>query len=309
MLLNFAPDRADHGCTQANLQRVTYPNICEDFVKDMQHKLLKSLFLAAGLSSTILSAQPVTLDFAPARDNTLYERAAGDLSNGSGENLFFGLTGGNAGMVLRRAVIAFDLSGINPGSVINDVQLNITVNMVPPNAGSFDGTVHRLVSDWGEGSSIAPGAGGSGTSAAPNDATWLHTFFDAQFWNTAGGDFSPASATTNLNNSTGTFTFSSPQLIADVQDMVNNPGGNFGWIILGDEGDAENARRIASRENQLVDSRPVLTIDFVQGPPPPPPPPPLPGTPAAVPALDNLALVILAILMVVSLLIIQRRGD
>ncbi|MGB0515304.1 MAG: hypothetical protein ACPGJE_10740, partial [Wenzhouxiangellaceae bacterium] len=55
---------------------------------------------------------PTTLSLAPAADNTLYERAAGDLSNGTGPSLFIGLTGVNAGTVLRRALLRFDLSAI-----------------------------------------------------------------------------------------------------------------------------------------------------------------------------------------------------
>ncbi len=277
----------------------------------MQHKLLKSLLLATGLASTVLSAQPVTTDFSPVRDNTLYERPTGDLSNGAGQQLFFGLTGGNAGMVLRRAVLGFDLSSIPPGSMVMDAQLNITVNMVPPGAGSFDAQMHRLLSDWGEGTSIAPGAEGGGTSATPNDATWLHTFFDTQLWTNAGGDFAPApSATSSLNNGPGDFSFNTAQLIADVQDMVDNPGSNFGWAILGDENDPMNARRIASRENTQTDSQPFLTITFEPGdPPPPPPPPPEPlPPPAAVPALSPLSLLILAGLMVVGLLVIRVRN-
>lgn len=270
----------------------------------MRYNLLKLLLLTAGLASTQLWAQPTTANFFPARDNTLYERPLGDLSNGAGDHLFFGLTGGNAGMVLRRAVLAFDLSSIPPGSMVTDVQLSINVNMVPPGAASFDTTLHRLTNDWGEGTSDAPGPEGGGIGATPNDTTWIHTFFDTQLWGTPGGDFIPGpSAITNLSNANGTFVFASAQLNADVQDMVNVPGSNFGWIILGDEGDPMNARRIASRENPGTGVQPMLSVTFEPGPPPPPPVP----TATAVPALSAWSLLLLAGLVPVSLRLVRNR--
>ncbi len=263
----------------------------------MQHKLLKSLLLVCGLNAVTGWAQPMTVDLLPVRDNTLYERPLGDLSNGAGEYLFFGMTGPNAGNVLRRAVLAFDLSAIPTDSLVNDVSLTISVNMVPPGATSFDASVHRISTDWGEGTSDAPGPEGGGTGATPDDATWLHTFFDTMLWTTPGGDFQPQpSAVTSLSNGNGEFAFDSAQLIADVQAMVSNPAGNFGWIILGDETGDMNARRISSRENiSQPDTQPVLTVSFEAGvlPPPPPPLPP----PAAVPALSAVSLLILISLL------------
>ncbi len=272
----------------------------------MRHKLLKLLLLVIGLTSTLLWAQPVTTDFFPVRDNTLYERQLGDLSNGAGDHLFFGQTGPNAGNVLRRAVLAFDFSSIPPGSVVTDVQLSVNVNMVPPGASSFDTTLHRSLADWGEGTSDAPGPEGGGTDATPNDATWVHTFFDTQTWANIGGDFAAtASATVNLNNATGTFTFASPELIADVQDMVNAPGTNFGWFILGDETDPMNARRIGSRENPAAGGQPQISITFEPGVIPPPPPPEA----AAVPALSAGPLLLLIGLVLLSVLLLSRRNS
>lgn len=202
----------------------------------------------------------------PDRDNTLYERDAGELSNGSGPSLFFGQTGENANFVLRRALMRFDLSSIPPGSVIQNVSLAITVDLVPPEATGFDATLHRVMSDWGESSSFAPGAGGGGAAAATGDVTWIHTFFDDQFWTTPGGDFvSAASGSTALSNDTTEFVFvSQPGLVADVQAWVNQPSANFGWMLLGEEDNPANARRIGSRENSATP--PVLTIEFERGP-------------------------------------------
>lgn len=207
-------------------------------------------------------AQADTLQLAPDQDNTLYERVDGDVSNGSGTSLFFGRTGGNAGEVLRRALIRFDLSAIPPGSTINSVSLELQVDLVPPFATGFDATLHRVLASWGEGASVALGAGGGGAVAVAPDATWLHREFDTLFWTTPGGDFAPApSATAPVSSTTGPMTFvSSPDLIADIEAWVNDPSQNHGWVILGEEDNPQNARRIGSREN--LDFAPVLTVDF-----------------------------------------------
>lgn len=198
----------------------------------------------------------------PDRDNTLYERPAGDLSNGSGPHLFFGLTGPNAGNRLRRAVLHFDLSSIPPGSTINNVELVIQVDRVPPVPLPFDASLHRLLADWGEGASVAPGQGGAGAPAQPPDATWLHREFNTLFWTAPGGDFNAQpSATAQVGAGTGPVQFlSTPGLVADVQSWVDDPATNFGWILLGDENGDENARRIGSRENSAL--APVLTVDY-----------------------------------------------
>ncbi|MEM7054722.1 MAG: DNRLRE domain-containing protein, partial [Pseudomonadota bacterium] len=222
--------------------------------------------LAVMMAMANMPVMAETITLSPDQDNTLYERDAGDLSNGAGSSLFFGQTGANANFVLRRALLRFDLSSIPPGSVIEQVELTINVDLVPQNATGFEATLHRVQNAWGEGSSVAPGPGGGGGAATAGDATWLHTFFDNQFWMTPGGDFmAQPSASTALNNAVGSFTFaSSPGLIGDVQAWVNQPDQNFGWIILGEENTPENARRIGSRENSAL--APILQIQFERAP-------------------------------------------
>jgi len=48
--------------------------------------------------------------------------------------------------------------------------------------------LHKLLADWGEGTSQATGEEGQGAPATPNDATWRHRFFDTIFWTNEGGD-------------------------------------------------------------------------------------------------------------------------
>lgn len=261
-------------------------------------RLIKT-WLAAALLVTPVCVLADTLIVPAAADNTLYERDAGDLSNGAGPALFIGRTGANAGNRLRRALLRFDLSAIPPGSEVTAVRLLFTVDMVPPMATGFDATLHRVTAAWGEAGSFAPGAGGGGAPALAGDATWLHRFFDTDFWIAAGGDFVlTPSATTALSAASGPFSFdSSALLVADVQQWVNQPAGNFGWILLGEETNPQNARRIASRESPVTP--PALEIEFI-------PAAALPEI-APVPTLDRFGLVLLATLLAGLGLIFSRR--
>jgi hypothetical protein len=65
----------------------------------------------------------------------------------------------------------------------------------------------------------------------------------------------------------GSSTFNSaPGLVADLQMWLNNPGTNFGWMLISqDEGTAATARRFGSREATATD-RPLLTIRYVLPP-------------------------------------------
>jgi len=251
---------------------------------------MRATWIRAGLLFGTLASAAAgadTLTLTPDRDNTLYERTQGDLSNGAGDFLFFGQTGGNAGFAVRRAVLRFPLGSIPPGSEVTAAQLSVTVTMIPPGATGFDAALHRLSSDWGEGASDALGPEGGGAPAESGDATWLHRFYDTDLWASAGGDFvATPSATAPAGNTNGAvITFSGAGLTSDVQAMVNAPADNHGWIIRGEEDNPGNARRVASRENPTVSSRPALTVTFTPAPPIP--------SPSAVPTISPLALLLL----------------
>ena len=119
-----------------------------------------------------------------AKDNTLYEHAAGALSNGAGAHLFAGRSGTNTGAIgpRRRALVFFDVSQAVPaGATIDGVTLSLHVSRAAGGTPAFV-TLHRLTADWGEGTSNAPANEGAGTGSAPGDATWLHRFFPDVSW-------------------------------------------------------------------------------------------------------------------------------
>jgi len=209
-------------------------------------------------------ALPVDADqvsLTPARDNTLYESDQGLFSNGDGDFFFAGRTNQSDGQSIRRGLVAFDVSASIPaGSTI--VSVTLTLFMSRSIAGPTDVSVHRALADWGEGSSHAAGQEGGGANAHPGDATWLHTFYDTNFWSSPGGDFQSASSATASVDSTGFYTWTGPGLVADVQFWLDNPAQDFGWVVIGDESQSPTAKRFNARQHSSSIYHPELTIDF-----------------------------------------------
>lgn len=204
---------------------------------------------------------PETSIFTPSKDNTLYQTTTGSLSNGAGIHIFAGTTGtGDA----RRAVLAFDLaSRIPPGSLVTRVELTLHVSQTI--SGAVPVSLHRLRADWGEGTSDAgESRDGTGASSSAGDATWVHAFFPDRRWQAAGADFvDVADATAAVSNGFATWS-SSATLVARVQEWVDQPAGNFGWILIGDESAGRTAKRFDSREIPNEALRPTLVVEWMR---------------------------------------------
>src|SRR6184192_1751763 len=236
-------------------------------------KIILPLVIATALSGIGPGLASATIiNIHPIKDNTLYEfdPAEGDRSNALGNHFFAGET---AMGQLRRGVLAFDIAGSVPaGSTITGVTLTLNMSRTPSGT-SRTVELHRLLADWGEGTSQASGGEGEGAPATTNDATWRHRFFDTIFWTTEGGDFSPTVSASQSVGAVGVYTWSSPQMVADVQSWLDNPTTNFGWLVLGDESEIATAKRFDTRESA---SPPVLTILYRLAPTPRPRPTPHP---------------------------------
>lgn len=208
------------------------------------------------------SLRAAVVELPAAKDNTLYEAADGSLSNGAGPYLFCGTTAGGA---VRRGLIAFDIAAAIPtGATILSAELRLHMSRTPT-AGEFV-SLHRLTADWGEGASDAFGQEGGGGPAQPGDATWLHTFYPGAFWSRPGGDFDPQPSATQVVIGSAFYTWASPQMTADAQTWLDDPSGNFGWALLGEESIASTAKRFDTREYPDPRMRPVLTVHWVPEP-------------------------------------------
>ncbi len=226
--------------------------------------IASSLVVAVGL----LAGQAAVADvvtIGASKDNSLFEDAAGALSNGAGPHMYAGKTGPIAGSLLRRALLAFDVAGnVPPGATITSATLSLNQSASAPASGNQTINLHRVLSDWGESTSDAGRPGGAGATSAPGDASWIHAFFNTTPWGTTGGDFvgiSSAAAVAGVASGPRVWG-STPDMVADVQGWLDNPGSAFGWMLIGDEITDRTARRFDSRENPTPSLRPMLTIEF-----------------------------------------------
>ncbi len=230
------------------------------FVISRRLQALALFFLYACMMHPVAAA---TLALEPVADTSIYRGDGFDnTSDGAGPHIWVSTT---AGGVTRRALVRFDFSAIPSGAQINSAALQIYESRsrdVHPVA------LHRLLRSWGESTSNG-GDAGVGAAAAPGDATWIRAFHPATSWVTPGGDFVPsASAQTEVGPQGAYYTWAStPTLVADVKAWVDNPGSNFGWIMVGDEQTLQNAKRFSSRHATVATVRPRLTIDYTPAPP------------------------------------------
>lgn len=230
------------------------------------------LALALALAATDAGAEMVTLN--PSKDNTLVQIQQGstELSNGQGD-IFVGRTNQNgqgpSTISIRRGLVRFDVAGAVPaGAVVTSASL--TMWDVRGLNGSQTIGLHRALADWGEGASFFNG--GVGGPAEAGDATWFSRFYDAAnpsqgpAWTNPGGDFDPtvsgsAVVTEHPSDVEAAFTWTGAGMVADVQGWLDDPSGNFGWLLLGNEAMGQTAKRFRSGEAAPA-FVPTLTILF-----------------------------------------------
>jgi hypothetical protein len=199
------------------------------------------------------------------KDNTLYESATGALSNGAGQHFFAGRTAQASGSI-RRGLVAFNITGSIPsGATITNVTLSL--NMSQTSSGNQTVDLHRVLANWGEGTSQASGNEGGGAPATTGDATWLHTFYNTSFWSAAGGDYSSTVSASQTVGTLGSYTWGSTSaMVADVQAWLNTPSSNFGWILVGNESAASTSKRFDTRENADSTNWPRLVVTYTISP-------------------------------------------
>lgn len=224
------------------------------------------LFLVLGCSSD----SPVTPDpdpgpvdgqivLDPDRDNSLFEDPAGALSNGKGQFLFAGIT---KDTLSRRALVRFDVAGASIPSDATIDSVHFELRMDRTIVGNTAVTVHRVTADWGEGASDAPFAEGTGAPSEDGDVTWIHRFFNGPLWATPGGDFvAQPSATATVGDEVRVYVWRGSQLLQDVLGWRSAPQDNFGWMVIGEEGNDITAKRFGSRED-IPANRPKLRVFF-----------------------------------------------
>jgi hypothetical protein len=178
----------------------------------------------------------------------------------------------------NRTLMKFDVAAAVPrGSKIQAATFYISVNRQASDElkHSFY-ELRRMLRPWGEGTNYWSDqiGEGHGTPAGPGGATWLYSFFATNAWAAPGAaegiDFSEEITSSTFINSTEVFEFEgTPQMLADIQVWLDNPGTNFGWMLKS-EAEARpdevfaSAKRFTSREEPA--NAPLLAITYT--PPP-----------------------------------------
>jgi autotransporter-associated beta strand protein len=188
----------------------------------------------------------------------------------------------------KRGLIEFDIAGAVPaGSTITGVVLQLTVGQVAgsggtggPNTGPETISLFDESQAWGQPTNFAGAStfGGTGHGAAPDpgDATWNYAFYDTTPWTTPGGDWTsslPDIADASVTGTLSSFTWSSAAMVTDVQNWLDNPSTNFGWILKNaDETDPQTFRAFWSAQGAAAADdpavAPMLTVTYA--PPSPP---------------------------------------
>lgn len=218
------------------------------------HSLLVTFAIVPGILANGFSFQAT-------RDATLYEASDGGLSNGGGEYLFVGSTGQSENS-LRRALVAFDDALVPDLAILRSAELSLTVSKAASGEAQ-EVSVHRMLTDWSEGTANASGGEGGGATAVAGDATWLHSDFGTSAWTQPGGDFVADPSATITVSGTGTYTWGlNGELLDDVQFWSDNPAQNYGWAIIGSEADSRSAKRFDSRTSLIEATRPTLKLMY-----------------------------------------------
>ena len=154
---------------------------------------------------------------------------------------------------------------VPPNALIISATLRVFVSknpIFPHQAEAF--ALHRVLSDWGEGASDAPGEEGGGGPAELGDATWSFSHYSPTPTQRRTTRLHRGRVATIIGDAPQFYRWHhTPGMLADLMTWLRSPADNHGWIIVGNETDDYTARRFNSRENGNVSTRPVLTVEYV----------------------------------------------
>ena len=225
----------------------------------MKHWKSSLCIFLGGICLPNLELRAASVSLHPVADTTI-QQAYPNNNFGDGTTL---TVGGRRKGGATRALLEFDLSSVPAGSTINSVTLSLSVTQTPSGGISSTFEVHKLLDSWGEGS----GSDHGGSLATAGSATWNVRSSPGTAWTTAGGDIAQTISASASIIGTGVYSFSGPDLVTDVQNWLNDPTSNDGWLLKsGSESTATTIRRLGGRNDGTF--APTLTINYTPVPEP-----------------------------------------
>lgn len=227
----------------------------------IKNYFLNPVLISFGILFFYLNAGAVTITdtLDAVSDNTLYQDAGGNFSNGSGEYFFAGIT--NNGLIHRGLILFRPEFNIPADAVITNVRLRLYMSrtIVGPKTISL----RKVNKAWGEGASDPIGEEGSGAQSETGDATWLHTFYSTQTWSTPGGDYNTSllSASSTVDQ-VGYYEWNSAQMRTDISSWISGSSDNNGWILIGDESTFPTSKKFDTRNHATDSLRPKLIVTY-----------------------------------------------
>lgn len=208
---------------------------------------MKSILWIFPCVSTLAGA--ATVSFQAVADTSLFEnKPDSDLGATSL------VAGTNQQYSRSRALFRFNVTALAADALITDVHVVLYCSKQPdpdqhggPVGSNF--SLYRMFVTWGEGT----GNSTTGSTAVPGAATWNERLYGDAAWTTPGGepgtDFAATPSATTEVGGVGSYTWSAPELIDDVNFWRNNPTENYGYIMASDaETSLGSGRRFGARE-------------------------------------------------------------
>lgn len=245
-------------------------------------KKMSKIAIAAAIGAMAVgaaSAQAEVVDIAAAQDATLLGGSDATTNNSLADpGIFVGTDGeGNP----KRGLIEFNIASAVPATAtITGVELELTVGQVAGSGGGVSGGgsgpetmgLYDQTQAWGQPTNF-PGAtsfGGHGHGAAPDagDATWNYAFYPSTAWNVSGGNWT--SSSTDLADAqvfgmdNYVASWSSAAMVAAVQNWLDNPSKNNGWLIKNsDEVDSVDFRAFWSWQGAANNNDPAIAPELI----------------------------------------------
>jgi hypothetical protein len=144
---------------------------------------------------------------------------------------------------IQRPLLSFDVTNIPASTSI----LSAKVMLYSVNLGQIKGTtgayaLHPVTKNW--------------TEAA---ACWSN-YAAGQAWTTPGGDFNATADTTTPRHSLVECSWYEFDVTSRVQAWINNPAGNYGWVVKATDEMASIQDEFASSDHGTADLRPKLVV-------------------------------------------------
>ena len=242
-----------------------------------------------GLFAASHDLRAATITLPAVQDATLFGGAdAGSNTSLADPGIFVGT---DSSSNPKRGLIEFNIAGNIPaGATITSVTLQLTVGQTAGGGTLVTASTINLFDEsqaWGQPTNVAGSTTfsgmGHGKPAKTGDATWNDSFYSTTSptpnptpWTTAGGDWSSgltASASASSTGSPAAVTWSSTAMVTDVQNWLNTPSSNFGWLLKNsDETDATDYLAFWSAQGAAADSNsslaPALSITYTPVPEP-----------------------------------------